>query len=219
MLYPQSRILVFCKAPQAGKVKTRLARDIGELAAARVHEYLARHCLQQIVDFAIAPVELWCTPDTKHEFFRTCASEMNIQLKQQVGDDLGQRMQHALSAALNQHSSAVLVGTDCPVISADYLRSAFTAIDQQKTVIGPAEDGGYVLFGTNTVQPCLFSDMPWGTSQVYTQTLARITGEVESLMPLWDIDYLADLRRLHSLAKSIQLEARFRRYLESLDVL
>lgn len=218
MQYSQSRILVFCKAPQVGKVKTRLAQDIGELAATRVHEYLARHCLQQIADFAIAPIELWCAPDREHDFFRACSSEMNIPLKQQVGDDLGQRMQHALSETLNQYPSAVLIGTDCPVITADYLRSAFVALSQQKTVIGPAEDGGYVLLGTYVEQPQLFSDMPWGTSQVYAKTVARVAGELESLPTLWDVDYLADLRRLQSCAVNARLDMQFQRYLESRGV-
>lgn len=219
MEYPQSRILIFCKAPQPRKVKTRLASDIGEQAAAQVHEYLARHCLQQVVDYAIAPVELWCAPDTEHDFFRACHSELNIPLKQQVGDDLGQRMQHALSKTLSHRSNAVLIGTDCPMITAEYLRSAFAAIQQGTTVIGPAEDGGYVLLGTGKVQPRIFSDMPWGTSQVCVETIERITGEVTTLPPLWDVDYVADLRRLRDNAKSTKLDMQFQTYLESLNSL
>ena len=216
--YPQARILVFCKAPQAGKVKTRLARDIGESAAAQVHEHLAWHCLQNLIDYAIAPVELWCAPDTEHEFFRQCQEELKIPLKQQVGDDLGQRMQHAFAETLEHHSSAVLIGTDCPMITADYLRAAFVAIGQNKTAIGPAEDGGYVLLGASTVQPRLFLDMPWGMPQVYAETMARIAGDIEILKPLWDVDYVADLRRLNVISDSAGLDAKFQIYLESLDV-
>ncbi len=219
MQYPLARIIVFCKAPHPGKVKTRLARDIGELAATKVHEHLARHCLQQLSDFAIAPIELWCSPNTKHDFFRTCRTEYNIVLKRQVGNDLGQRMQHALSETLDQCSSAVLIGTDCPVISAEYLSLAFAAIDQNKTVIGPAEDGGYVLLGANTVQTQLFSDIPWGTSEVYAKTMGRITGEIERLPPLWDVDYVADLRRLRSTVKATDLNTQFTAYLDTLAML
>jgi glycosyltransferase A (GT-A) superfamily protein (DUF2064 family) len=112
----------------------------------------------------------------------------------------------------------VLIGTDCPLITAGYLQSAFAAVSEQKTVIGPAEDGGYVLLGASTVQPGLFSEMPWGTSLVYAETLARITGDSESLMPLWDVDYVADLRRLLASAENANLSEKFQRYLESLDV-
>ncbi|MCF6337961.1 MAG: TIGR04282 family arsenosugar biosynthesis glycosyltransferase [Gammaproteobacteria bacterium] len=217
MQYPHARILVFCKAPQAGKVKTRLAKNIGETAAKVVHEHLAWHCLQQMLGFAVAPVELWCAPDMDHDFFSYCHTQLGIPLKQQVGNDLGQRMQHAMNETLCNHAPVVLIGTDCPALTADYLQSACAAVSQNKTVIVPAEDGGYVLLGMNKLQPELFIDMPWGTSQVYTETMTRVTGEVETLKPLWDIDYIADLRRLHA-TSDIPLGEQFQAYLETLGL-
>jgi len=216
--YPHARILVFCKAPRAGKVKTRLAKSIGETAAKEVHEYLAWHCLQQVLSFAIAPVELWCAPDTDHDFFRHCHTDLGIPLRQQKGDDLGQRMQHALSETLRNHMPVVLIGTDCPVLTADYLHSAFFAASQNKTVIAPAEDGGYVLLAVNELQSKLFTDMPWGTPQVYAETMARVAGETETLTPLWDIDYVEDLRRLCIAADDMPLDTKFRAYLEELNL-
>lgn len=218
MKFPQSRLLVFCKAPQPGKVKTRLAKDIGESAAATVHQYLAQHCLEQLVKFQIAPVELWCAPDTNHEFFQQCNKKLGIPLRGQVGDGLGQRMQHALKETLSQHSCVVIVGTDCPVFTEGFLHSAFAAASQTKTVIAPAEDGGYVLLGMSDLQHAIFSEMPWGTSQVFAKTVERLTGELEILKPLWDIDYVADLRRLRAAAGSLPLAEDFRSYLERLDL-
>ncbi len=217
MQYPHARILVFCKAPQTGKVKTRLAKDIGETAAKAVHEYLAWHCLQQMSGFAVAPVELWCAPDMDHDFFNHCHTELGIPLKQQVGNDLGQRMQHAINETLRNHAPVVLIGTDCPALTADYLQSACVVASQNKTVIVPAEDGGYVLLGMNKLQPELFVDMPWGTSQVYAETVTRVTGEVETLRPLWDIDYITDLRRLYATG-DIPLGEPFQTYLETLGL-
>ncbi|NOX92075.1 MAG: glycosyltransferase, partial [Gammaproteobacteria bacterium] len=213
MQYPHARILVFCKAPQAGKVKTRLAKSIGDTAAKEVHEYLARHCLQQLLDFSVAPVELWCAPDTDHEFFRHCHTDLGIPLKQQTGDDLGQRMQHALCETLRHHAPVVVTGTDCPALTADHFHSALSAASQNKTAIAPAEDGGYVLLAVNELQPELFIDMPWGTPQVYAETMARVTGAVETLMLLWDIDYVEDLRRLRAVADDMLLDEQFRVYL------
>lgn len=218
MKYPQSRLLVFCKAPQPGKVKTRLAKDIGELAATTVHQYLAQHCIQQLVGFQIAPVEIWCAPDTDHELFQQCKKSLGVSLRTQVGDDLGQRMRHAFDDTLSQHSPVVVVGTDCPVLTEDYLHSAFAAASQNKTVIAPAEDGGYVLLGMNDLQHAIFSEIPWGTSQVFPKTVERLTGEVEILEPLWDVDYVADLRRLCAASGSLQLSEDFRGYLERLNL-
>jgi len=216
--YPHARILVFCKAPQVGNVKTRLAKSIGETEAKEVHEYLARHCLQQMLDFSVAPVELWCAPDTDHDFFRRCHKDLGVPLKQQTGDDLGQRLQHAVRETLQHHALVVLVGTDCMALTADYLRSALSAASQNKTVVIPAEDGGYVLLAMSELQEKLFIDMPWGTSRVYAETMARVTGEVETLMPLWDIDYVADLRRLQAATDDIVLDEQFRAYLKKLDL-
>lgn len=219
MQYPQSRILVFCKAPQPGKVKTRLAKDIGESAAATVHENLAWHCLQQVVSFSLAPVELWCAPHAEDDFFHKCHAEFGVPLKNQVGEDLGQRMQHALRETLGDCTSAILIGTDCPALTADYLCSALVAVNQNKAVIGPAEDGGYVLLAVNKLQPQLFVDMPWGTSRVYEETINRLTGEVETLKQLWDIDYIDDLRRLRDAADGINLDKKLLEYVNDLKFL
>jgi uncharacterized protein len=212
--FPNGKILVFCKAPEDGKVKTRLAKDIGDQAAVALHKHLTLFCLQQLRTFDVAPIELWCAPNTEHEFFLECGSRFDISLKQQVGHDLGQRMQHALTKSLEHHSPVVLVGTDCPLFSAEYFYSAFIAASQNKTVIGPAEDGGYVLLGTQKVQADIFTDMPWGSDQVYPQTMVRLTGEVELLSRLWDIDYLSDLKRLCALADRLMIDAGFRDFLQ-----
>lgn len=202
-----------------GKVKTRLAKDIGESAAVKIHEHLARHCLRQLAGFALAPIELWCAPDTSHDFFLRCQSNFNVTLKQQVGDDLGQRMQHALAGTLNNHKPVLLVGTDCPGFTADYLRAAFFSASKNKTGIGPAEDGGYVLLAVNKVQPKIFNNMEWGTSRVYAETVSRLAGDIEELPPLWDVDHVEDLQRLRAAKDKFYLDDEFRTYLESLHSL
>ena len=218
MKYPNGRILVFCKAPQAGKVKTRLAKTIGEYAATSVHEYLSQHCLKRFVQFNIAPVELWCAPNTDHDFFQQCHDTLGVTLKEQVGDDLGERMSYALNKALQHHFPVILVGTDCPGITSNYLLSAFSEVMQNKTVIGPAEDGGYVLLGTKRIQHDIFLDMPWGSSRVCRETILRLTGEVKELPLLWDVDHVGDLRRLRDSADQLQLAPEFTDYLQKLEL-
>lgn len=215
--YPDGRIMVFCKAPEPGRVKTRLAASIGDSAAAIVHERLALHCLNRLARAAIAPVELWCAPGVGHDFFHRCAAEFGLALKQQTGECLGQRMEQAFLNALSQSRNAVVVGTDCPALDSAYVRAAFAALEQQDAVLGPAEDGGYVLLGLRKPQPLLFSDMPWGTSQVLAKTRSRLTGKVKELSTLWDIDDVDDLRRLRDSADELLLEREFSEYLGELD--
>lgn len=218
MLYPDDRIMVFCKAPEPGKVKTRLAKSIGVEAAATVHEYLAWHCLKKIVDAHVAPVELWCAPDIEHDFFQRCATKFGVALRQQEGKCLGQRMQHAFSSALPQQRCSIVVGTDCPALNPDDLVAAFSELQHNDVVVGPAEDGGYVLLGMNRLQVQIFTDMPWGTSQVLAETLSRLKGDVKKMSTLWDVDHQEDLIRLRLLANELHLEQSFSDYLENIEL-
>lgn len=217
MQFPHSRILVFCKAPQAGKVKTRLADSIGDVAAAKIHEYLAWQCLQQVTDFSLASVELWCSPSTEDDFFRECQEAFSISLKLQQGEGLGQRMQHAINKTLADGYNPIVIGTDCPAFTQEYLQKALLAVNAGKVVIGPAEDGGYVLLGAHKPQSDIFSDMPWGTAEVFNKTMSRLDGEVEVLPLLWDVDYVDDLRRLRDTDGCIPVSEKLTEYLQSLE--
>ncbi|HEC20411.1 MAG TPA: glycosyltransferase [Gammaproteobacteria bacterium] len=218
MQYPHGRILVFCKAPLPGQVKTRLAEAIGQEAATTIHVHLACHCLRVAVNAQLAPVTLFCAPDVDHEFFQACRKEWGVCLQSQHGRDLGERMQHAVEESLQQSSPVLVIGTDCPAITADYLRTAMVFASKGDTVIGPAEDGGYVLLAMKEPRSELFTDIDWGTSQVYAQTLARISGKVNKLDDLWDVDRLVDVRRLREDADQLGLDDGFQVCLQALDI-
>ncbi len=218
MLYPQGRILVFCKAPEPGKVKTRLAKNIGDEAAATIHEYLAWHCLQKISHQNIAPIELWCAPNIRHAFFQRCETVFGVTLKKQVGKDLGERMGNAFSDALSLCRYPLIIGTDCPGIDSEYLMAAFSALQNNTTVIAPAEDGGYVLIGLREVQAQIFMDMPWGSSRVFGETVARLYGSVKYLETRWDVDRMEDILRLREATEMLQLEGDFSEYIDRLGL-
>jgi rSAM/selenodomain-associated transferase 1 len=216
MKYPQVRILVFCKAPLPGRVKTRLAHAIGRREAAGLHELLARHCLRAMTASALAPVELWCAPDQRHEFFQQCHADFKVELRSQVDGDLGRRMEHALRDALTQVRHAILVGTDCPGLDADYLERTILQLLTGGTVIAPAEDGGYALIGSDHCRSEVFRRIDWGGDQVLHQTLARLQGRVELLPTLWDVDRCEDVARLAAEADQLKLEDDLRRFLAGL---
>lgn len=218
MLFPDGRIMVFCKAPEPGQVKTRLAKSIGEIAAATVHEYLAWHCLKNLTESHVAPVELWCAPNISHNFFQYCEMEFGVVLKKQKGDSLGERMEHAFLSSQYEGQCSIVVGTDCPALNADYLASAFSGLENNDSVIGPAEDGGYVLLGLRKPQPQIFSNMPWGTSKVFDQTMLRFKGDVKKIGMLWDVDHADDLIRLRTEVHELHLERGFSEYLAALEL-
>jgi hypothetical protein len=203
MRFPNARILIFAKAPRPGDCKTRLIPALGRNGAARVAERLLRATVERVAGARLAPAELWCAPDLAHPLFEELAARFDVRLEVQRGGDLGARMQHAARSALRRAECALLIGTDCPAVDATYLLQALHALSTHAAVIGPAEDGGYVLLGLSRAAadhlPGLFDEMPWGTERIAKLTRQRLdaSGLDWSELPiLADIDRPEDLERL-----------------------
>jgi len=197
--FPDSALLIFCKAPIAGQVKTRLQPALDAEQAAEVHRQLTLMTLQRATEHALCPVILFCAPDSQHPFFQTCAETYGLILAEQMGADLGERMQNAFVASLTHYRHVVLTGCDCPSLTPTDLRQSLVVLHEQAdVVIAPAEDGGYVLIGLNAPQPQLFKDMPWGTERVMYETreAAKKQGvQIFELVEQWDVDNFADWQR------------------------
>ncbi len=212
--FPDARILLFCRAPVCGQVKTRLARSIGNAAATRCHQALASHCLETITSATLAPLQLWCSPDARSDFFTRQTNRFSLSLHTQADGDLGEKMYRAFDVALADAAYALVIGTDCPALDADYLRQALLALQKgAPAVIGPAEDGGYVLLGLRRNEPRLFEDIPWGTDAVFDMTRQRLPEDAQVLPVLWDIDVVEDLQRLKREAGDLCLGEELRDYL------
>jgi hypothetical protein len=193
-----ARVAVFAKAPVPGAVKTRLAGVLGAEGAAGLHAGLVRHALATAVESRVGPVELWCAPDADHPFFQRCAGEFAATLHPQRGADLGERMQGAFAAAIEAGDALVLIGSDCPALSAADLRAAAAAVRACDVAIAPAEDGGYVLVAMSALRP-IFARIDWGSASVMRETRRRL--EIEGVawheLPVsWDVDRPEDYARL-----------------------
>jgi len=192
------RVMVFARAP--GEAKTRLIPALGEAGVAALHRRLVMHCLRAARDSRLGPVELWCAPHAGDPFFRDCERRCGVSLHPQGEGDLGARMQRAFESALAGAERAILVGSDIPALSAQYLRDADQALGRgDDAAIGPAEDGGYVLIGLSRCDPELFRDIPWGGPEVLAETrrrLATLSWRSSELPVLWDVDRPEDLERL-----------------------
>ena len=198
-LYPQGKIIVFAKEPVLGKVKTRLARDIGEIAALQFHEEMLRQTMEMVCEYNLAAVELHVTGNPDHPLFQLLSLEFNVSVHEQKGKNLGEKMFFALEQSLGNSNYSVLIGTDCPIMGVDYLSNALTALVRgQDAVIGPAEDGGYVLIGTRKIKKDWFQGVLWGSSQVMQQSRSKMLAsgaKLEELQTLWDVDKIDDLQR------------------------
>ena len=160
------------RAPVPGRTKRRLIPTIGAERAAALHRAMIRRAVMTALTSDVGPVELWCTPGPDHEVFRSLRTEAQIELRTQVGPDLGTRMH----AAIEAHPGAVaVIGTDCPSLQPDDLVRAADALHDAAAdvVIVPAFDGGYVLIAVGRPRPELFAGMEWGTGRVLARTRGR----------------------------------------------
>ena len=180
-----------------GFAKTRLIPSIGAHAAAVLQERLTEQAVATALTAAVGPVTLWAAPDARHPSFIKMVVQQRITLRPQPDGDLGRRM---LAATAATSGPTLVIGTDCPALTPVHLRGAARALHEgAEVVLIPAEDGGYVLIGTRTAQPDLFSGIAWGTATVLAETRARIMAQrivLNELPPLWDVDTEDDLARL-----------------------
>lgn len=166
------RVLVFARAPVPGASKTRLVPALGAAGAAALSERLLLRTLSVARGHAL---ELWCIPSTAHPVFAHCGREFGLELRSQRGADLGERMAAALEDALARAPWAVLIGTDCPELTAGDLRRAAQVLQEgADAVLGPAADGGYYLIGLRRPLANLFPGVPWGTDAVLAETRRRL---------------------------------------------
>lgn len=193
-------VVVFARAPVAGAAKTRLAPRLGADGAARLHAALVERTVRTALDAGLGPVELCCAPDVAHPFFAHCAARYRIALAAQEPGDLGARMHAALARVAPQAGGALLIGSDCPAMTAGYLRAAAAALTAgADAVLGPAEDGGYVLIGLRRAAAEVFEAIAWGAPDVLAATRARLAAlgwRWRELAALWDVDRPQDLDRL-----------------------
>jgi len=193
-------VAVLAKAPVAGFAKTRLVPVLGAKRAASLQERLIARSVATACNAAVGPVTLWATPDESHAVFRALAARFDIALARQCDGDLGARMPAAVTAA---SAPALVIGTDCPAMTAEHLRFAADVLRRgTDAVVLPAGDGGYVLIGLRRPQPALFADMRWSTPQVMAETRRRLRSlglSWQEPVTLWDLDVPEDLARLQEL--------------------
>jgi hypothetical protein len=186
-------LIIMAKAPEAGRVKTRLGRQIGMGRAAEAFRLLLRATLDEACSrewstvVAVEPragIRAWrhLWPATAH-------------VMPQARGDLGARMSAAMAAV--SKGPVIVIGADAPALRRRHLRHAFRALERVDAVFGPADDGGYWLIGLSRKRraPALFNGVRWSSAHALADTIASLPSDfaVERLEMLRDVDCAEDL--------------------------
>ncbi len=204
-LTSQTALVIFAKAPIPGQVKTRLCPPLTPDEAATLHGSFVLDTLERS-KIAVAklksPIDryLACAPSTTHVFFKIMEERHGVNVIDQIGDDLGERMNQAFEVIFShEYHRALIIGTDVPTLPLDHFQHALVLLENHDLVLGPAVDGGYYLIGLKRMAPELFTGIPWSTDHVLklTQEKAASLELKTALVPSWrDVDTIADLEAL-----------------------
>lgn len=186
-------LIVFAKNPELGKVKTRLAKSIGDHEALEVYKQLILHTQKQTVLNHAELVVYYSESIDTNDGWTAANREL------QADGDLGMKMSQAFSNELAQYDKVCIIGTDCGELNYNHLNEAFDRLTDHDFVIGPANDGGYYLLGMKSFEPSLFEGVDWSTDQVLRQTIDKMTALEKSyfLLPeLIDVDTREDWEKV-----------------------
>ena len=185
-------LLIFTRNPELGKVKTRLAKTVGDETTLEIYKFL----LKKTRDISSK-----VTSD-KAVYYSVKVREYDIwdstiyQKHQQVGEDLGIRMLHAFKDSFDVgYDKVMIIGSDLYDLTTQNIENAFIQLNTNDVVIGPAEDGGYYLLGMNSLHSTIFKNKNWGTASVRKDTLADLKDKkVHLLNELNDVDTFEDIQ-------------------------
>lgn len=199
----ENLIIIFARNPKLGKVKTRLAKTIGDFAALETYKILMKHTANVVEKSNAEKIVFYSEYIDNNDVWAKIKCK---KVKQSEGD-LGEKMQTAFEYAFELgHKKIVIIGSDVYSLKTEHIDSAFTQLETHDVVIGPAHDGGYYLLGLNFIIPELFEQKKWGTSSVLENTLADLNElNVTLLEPLNDIDTYEDLKKEPQLLKKINI--------------
>lgn len=184
-------LIIFTRKPEKGQVKTRLAKGVGNDKALKIYKVLLQHT-----------AKITSKVDAQKRVFYTKSIVRNDVWDDRIFDkhlqstgDLGEKMQKAFELAFeHEFQKVIIIGSDLYDIDHNLINSAFSKLNHNEVVIGPATDGGYYLLGLKTIYPDIFKNKPWGTDTVLKLTLNDLVEKKVVLLEAKnDIDYVEDL--------------------------
>lgn len=202
----KNALIVFARNPVAGKVKTRLAREIGNELALKIYTFLLEHTESTIRELKCDKAVFYSEEKNKNDIW----DDRIYQKYVQSGADFGERMMHSFHTLFQKdYEKVIIIGSDLYHLKAEILEDAFLQLNHHDVVVGPAADGGYYLLGMRQLYSELFFNKKWSTSSVLSDTLFDLQNHsVYLLEKLNDIDTYDDLKYIPELKQLINNESK-----------
>ncbi len=197
-------LIIMIKNPEKGKVKTRLAADIGDDAALAVYQQLLTHTRSVTEQLPVDLFVFYSDVVDRNDLFITGRYKKYTQ----CSGDLGVRMDYAFSIPFkNEYKKVVMIGSDCFALTEQHISDAFAALKDHDFVIGPADDGGYYLIGMTKWNRWVMEHKPWSQPELFRETQKDIQQHQHTVYLLdtcTDIDTLEDLQKFPTLMQLIR---------------
>lgn len=185
-------LLIFVRNPELGKVKKRLAITIGNKKALEIYKFLLKYTAEITKHMAVDKEVHYSEKIEMDDIWENTVYHKKLQ----VGEDLGQRMEHAFQQGFEAgYKNIIIIGSDMYDLNQQDLENAFLALKKCLYVIGPATDGGYYLLGMKAMDYSLFKNKTWGSNSVLKETLEEIKNEKTTILETRnDIDIFEDVK-------------------------
>ena len=185
-------LLIFTRNPELGKVKTRLAKDVGDETALEIYKFLIEHTVNVTKDLSVEKEVHYSVKIRENDLWDNAIFSKKLQ----QGEDLGERMQYAFEQGFKAgYQNIIIIGSDLYDLNKQDIEEAIVDLQEYDAVVGPAEDGGYYLLGMNFLTSQVFKNKNWGTDSVLQDTLKDLKYKnVKLLEPRNDVDYLEDIQ-------------------------
>lgn len=184
-------LLIFTRNPELGKAKTRLAKTVGDETALEIYKFLLQKTKDISKKVSSDKAVYYSVKIRNNDIW----NENTFQKHQQTGEDLGIRMLNAFKNGFESgYKKVMIIGSDLFDLTSENIETAFTELDNNDVVLGPAEDGGYYLLGMNSLEENVFKNKEWGTETVRKDTLSDLKDRDVKLLEFKnDIDVYEDI--------------------------
>ncbi|MGB5555791.1 MAG: TIGR04282 family arsenosugar biosynthesis glycosyltransferase [Flavobacteriaceae bacterium] len=185
-------LIIFTRNPELGKCKTRLAATVGDETALEIYTFLLKHTVEISTNLNVAKQVYYSELIPDNDLW----DAQVYTKKQQKGNDLGERMEHAFQEGFAEGFEKIcIIGSDMFDLEQNDLEQAFVALDTSDFVLGPALDGGYYLIGMKVLEPSIFKNKKWGTDTVLKDTLNDLNKHSLHLLNVRnDVDLYEDIK-------------------------